>query len=115
MNRDSLTILSYNPNGLWWGQEGSTQADGKKGRLDLEIPYVQNKFGNIDLICIQETHLQKEQMDGLPRILQGYAWIHAPTGPEDKFAGVSIGYKHWMPKPEDLMERFGTIRNDMEK
>ena len=45
-------------------------------------------------------------MDSLPRILQGYAWIHAPTGPEDKFAGVSIGYKHWMPKPEDLMERF---------
>ena len=104
MMESNLVILNYNPNGLWWGSEGGKKADGKKGRIDLELPFIESKFGKIDIICVQETHLNKDSMTGIPRTLHGFEWMHEPTRDGDKFAGVSIGYRHWMPKPENLME-----------
>jgi len=104
MMESNLVILNYNPNGLWWGSEGGKHADGKKGRLDLELPFAEKKFGKIDVLCIQESHLDKKDMEGIPRTLHGFEWLHDPAQDGDKFAGVSIGYMHWIPRPENLME-----------
>ena len=60
---DDLSILSYNPAGLWWGSEGSNQTEIKKGRIDLELPFIEEKFGMMDVICMQETHISKEDME----------------------------------------------------
>ena len=103
---DDLSILSYNPAGLWWGSEGSNQTEIKKGRIDLELPFIEEKFGMIDVICMQETHISKEDMEVIPNTLYGYAWMHEPArSKDDRAAGVSIGYKHWMPKPTDLTQQ----------
>ena len=48
-----LTILCYNPGGLWWGTEGSKQSNEKQGRLDINIPFVEEEHGgDIDIIGI---------------------------------------------------------------
>ena len=79
MMESNLVILNYNPNGLWWGSEGGKHADGKKGRLDLELPFAEKKFGKIDVLCIQESHLGMKEMEGIPRTLHGFEWLHDPA------------------------------------
>ena len=102
----NLTILSHNPDGLWWGSEGSKQSNGKQGRMDVELPFVEGLHGKIDIICIQESHLQDIHLEGMPQKLYGFNWKHGTASTQDKAAGVSIGYRHWMPDPINLLDLF---------
>ena len=55
----------------------------------------------IDILCIQETHIKN--IEDVPRKLFNMDWDHFQAISEDKYAGVSIAWKWWIPKPVNLL------------
>ena len=101
-NLSNLDIAFFNPGGLLGGDQ-----DGKKSmkavQLGRELRALKDTRGDVDIMCITESHLNIGNVHDVAEKYLGFAWIHELATSDDKSAGVSIGYRWWMPKPVDLL------------
>ena len=101
-NLSNLNNVFYNPGGLLVGDEDG-KISKKTVQMGKELRVFENTRGKVDVLCVTETHLREDNVQNIPQKYLGFSWIHETTTNNDKFAGVSIGYKWWMPKPVDLL------------
>ena len=102
-NLSNLNFAFFNPGGLLGGdQEGKISKKAVQlGRVLRAMTRVRSR--EVDILCITESHITDGNVQDVPQKFLGYSWVHNTTSEDDKFAGVSIGYRWWMPKPVDLL------------
>ena len=85
------------------GGDEEDKINKKTVKLGREVRVFEETQGKVDILCVTESHLREDNVGKLSHKYLGFSWIHELTTTLDKFAGVSIGYKWWMPKPVDLL------------
>ena len=97
-----MNIAFFNPGGLLCGDEEGKFSK-KAVQLGREVRLLKDNRGEVDILCISESHLREDSVQNVPQKFLGFAWMHETALVNDKAAGVSIGYRWWMPKPMDLL------------
>ena len=82
--------------------------DGKPSRKKVtqtgeELKALHKVFSEADIFCAQESHIQEKDVENISKKLFNMDWEHTYTTATDKFAGVSIAWKWWIPKPINLL------------
>ena len=104
-NLSNLDGVFFNPGGLW-GDDQDGKISKKTVQLGKELRMLyDSRGGGMDYVCITESHLREDNVHEVPEKYLGFSWVHELATQEDKFAGASIGYKWWMPKPVDLLAK----------